>query len=445
MKIRLIRWFPCGVPAGALIACLCGAGCGAASLATSLLLINCLSLAAPEALRRAQTRLLSRRKVYFSTLTAVFTVFLGFFAAYLLLHFLHGRPPCFFSSEGPVFLRRIGLFLLSAALLLAVRCVSELLHALGNPTGAYMLEFLSGLAVAAGLLLDAPTTGTARFPLEESLFSTYICSPSTDTILSEAFLQTVDPGFFSMNAVIPPTPFFLPVFCGAVLLISVFAVLAEKPQLPAPTFSIFRDVPAALLRTTLHPALFSAVSLLSKPGSPVFSPSSDSKIPVFAAFFLGNMILEYFRTAHRCDDRESRPMIAASAWTGAAACLVLRLSDMCLSHTDTLLRCGVLLPMLCGLLLYGCFSVRMLVPALTMTLAVAAPLFPLNPITLDRLYAAAFLILLYCAVRISAARIRSGGRRFFSSDHMKTPSARPFSSSRENRIHAVGRSLKTRL
>lgn len=299
-----------GVPLALLAAALCGQTELAAWLAVFHLAANLASLAAPDAFSRAAARLLSTKKVMGSLLIALLLTAIGAGA----LIFADSRLNLFTPS-----LVAIG------AVLTAIRCVEELFLSQGDLTSARLTDALTFIALTAGLLI----------PGDKPLY----CLAGT----------------------------------GATLALSgIIAAGFSRRELPRPNLANLREIPAALLRTALYPALCA--------GMLVFSPTDWHPTAVVSGFLAGQILTESAKSTFRRDKFESAGLkigvsVGILLSTAALAALGCIWYDLPLHQIPAML----LLAAAAALLLYGPFDWETIAAAIVSLAAAAAIAIRITP------------------------------------------------------------------
>lgn len=273
-----------GVPMAMIAASLCGLQDLAFWIGAFQLLIAGASLAAPEAFSRSAAKLISTKKVMGGLLTALFMVILACGA----LIFVDTKIQYFTPS-----------LLILGAVLTAIRCVEELFASQSDMTSAALTDILTFIALTAGVLI---------------------------------------PGDAMLNCVIG---------AGGVLAVSgLIAAGFSRREWPRPNAAIFREIPAAMLRTLLFPALFAGLTWLFGGGG--FSTA------LIIGYFAGLILLEACKTTFRRGKFES-----AGLKTGVALTVLLFALAMtalgCFWYPVSLehITAVVMLSAACALLMYG--------------------------------------------------------------------------------------------
>lgn len=196
-----------GVPLACLIANCFGKDYGAFMLIENYLMASIFSLGAADAFRRASAKLMSTRKVMGSLLISILLTVLGCVGLGLWR-----------SSWSALTLLY---WLISCGMLVIVRCFEELFISQGDRFSAWLTDALSCIALTACLLI-----------------------PMNELVQAEVVL-----------------------IASAVLLVISGAIglgFARK-ELPQLNRAVFKEIPAALLRTLLFPALWLAASVIATP------------------------------------------------------------------------------------------------------------------------------------------------------------------------------------
>lgn len=204
------RFFGFGVPLACLVATACGLAEPALHLFLAYSMICIASLFAPEAFSRAAAKLLNLRKVTGSLLIAILLILIPASAIYLVC-----RPPIERLSN----LMQIG----ACAFLVIIRCFEELFNSQGDRTSAQITMLLTAIGLSAHFLLAAAPYDYSSYPNDIALIAV----------------------------------------CGAILLISgLIAIGFSKKCKPQLSLAIFKEIPAAFVRTALYPALFIGIHAL---------------------------------------------------------------------------------------------------------------------------------------------------------------------------------------
>jgi len=310
MKKSALRLYGFGVPAAMAAAALFGLHELAMWITVYHLLLTAASLAAPDAFTRSAAKLISTKKVMGGLLTA------------LLLTLLAGGGLVFAYT-------RVGIFtpslVILGAILTAIRCVQELFASQGDMTSARLTDVLSFVALTAGTLI---------------------------------------PGDTLMHCCIG---------AGAALGVSgLIAAGFSKREWPRPNGAIFREIPAALARTLLFPALFAGLAWLFG--------AKTLTIELILGYFAGQILLETAKTTFRRGKFE-----AAGLKTGVALAVLLFALAMlalgCFWYPVSLERITAvfMLAAACALLLYGPFDLKTLTDALIPLAAAALTALGITP------------------------------------------------------------------
>lgn len=250
------RLFGFGVPLACLIGTVCGAEEPAIYMLTIYYLFYVLSLFAPDAFSRASAKLMSTRKVMGGLLIAALIALLtagGFFA--ILWHQDRMISDLYVCAAG--------------AMLVIIRCFEELFASQGDRLSAQITTLLTAIGFGAMLILS-----------EDPIFYTQL---------------TPEIVFFAIAA--------------AVLLISGAIALGfsrkEPPQLSP---AIFKEIPAAFLRTLLFPALALGIQFLRHALDLPFARQTllyEQRTMLLCGGYAGLILLEVTKSTFRRDKTES--------------------------------------------------------------------------------------------------------------------------------------------
>lgn len=284
MKKTLFKPIGFGAAAGALAAGLLGQRHEAARLVFAMVLLNLASLGAPEALRRCTGRLTVRRQVRANAWIAAGMSLLGAAILFALSPWLTNRFDCI-EKIFPVYswtLPELRCWIAAALALSLVRILTVCFFAADDATSALLTEGLTFAAVGGSLLMFRNTSNGSRACAAACLFVLAI------TALIGLIFRKMD---------------------------------ARRAQ-PSPlrSFALLRDVPTALARTLLYPALVSGLFLLrnAPQSAKLLSILPDALVPdgMSIPLLFGNTLLECIRTDYRRDAAESAPF---RAWTTLCA------------------------------------------------------------------------------------------------------------------------------
>lgn len=280
MKKTLFKPIGFGAAAGALTAGLLGQRHEAARLVFVMALLNLVSLGAPEALRRCTGRLTVRRQVRANAWIAAAMSLIGAAILYALAPWLTNHFDCI-EQIFPVYswtVCELRCWIAAALSLSLVRILTACFSAADDAASAFLTEALAFAAVSGSLLM-----------FRETSLGATACAAACALLLAVTALIGL-----------------------------IFRKMDARPAQPAPLrpFALVRDVPSALARTLVYPALVAALYMLrSLPKqTALLSVLPSALVPdgMSVPLLFGNAMLECVRTDYRRDAAESAPF---RAWT----------------------------------------------------------------------------------------------------------------------------------
>jgi len=281
-----------------------------------------LTLGMPEALRRGQAKSASRTKVIGMTITAVLltSILTAAAATAILKNYIPGGlfmlPAGNAYDHAAMLLPSVGL--LTGGLIAGIRCMEEYFHADGDGLSAGMMDVLAAVAVCTVAMLDG-----------------------VDGVL------------------------LVPVLAGILLLGVIVALITGRKhvrtgeKLRLELGALLKEVPAALLRTALYPAIAAAMLVFSGETRPVMAAA-------------GLLIVELGRSTFRRDEREATGhvlIITHLVLTAAVCAAVCRYLGIEVLSGALLYAAAAVL-----MLLYAPLKVRMLLSGILLLAAAAASL-----------------------------------------------------------------------
>ena len=284
------RLYGFGVPLAGLIAVIFGQAPAAFSMVIAYLLISTLTLGAPDAFRCAAGKLMSTKKVMGSLIFAIALVVIVFFGGMLALAEIPSLP---IDVESAFF------YMLAGCAFTAVRCLEELFASQGDPTSARMTCLITVITLSAALLIPGETA----------------------------------------------------IYCGLaglgwLLVGSCLAMDFTKKEMPQLNGAIFREIPFALLRTLLYPAIFFGTVWLLK---------LDSADPaLICGFFAGLILIELAKSpVRRAKDESAGLKIGVSVGVLVIGLAIFALSCFWYGAQLPLGVAAVLLAGACALVMYA--------------------------------------------------------------------------------------------
>lgn len=249
MRKTNLRLHGIAVPLACLTAMCLGAGDVGFMLILTYLLASVLSLGAPDAFHRASAKLMSTRKVMGALLIAILMIALGCGAAFVLWRGLFDLTNLF--------------WLIAGGMMAVVRCFEELFVSQGDETSARITDALSFIALTACLLI-----------------------PMNELVQAEVVL-----------------------IVSAVLLVISGAIglgFARKELLQL-NWAIFREIPAALLRTLLFPAVWLVAMVFTITASLILDGGALPEGIYLTQYapFAGLIFMEMAKSTFRRDKFES--------------------------------------------------------------------------------------------------------------------------------------------
>lgn len=333
MKSRVFKPIGAGAAAGLLAAGLLGQRHAAAQLTLVMILLGVTSLGAPEAFRKCVGRLTARRQVRANGWMAALLTAVGAGVLWLAAPWLTGNLQLF-EHVFPIYdwtLAELRWWIVTAAGLALTRCMTVAFDAAEDGLSAALAELLSGLAAGGSLVMFR---NTASAPMA--------CGTAS----------------LGLAGVVGAVGWLLRRRDG-------------DGRAPARALCLFRDVPAALLRVMLYPAVFGAgFCLAGRAAGNVVTASLMSR-GMSVPLLMGMLATELMRSAYRRDARESAPL--AAAVTLAALAMAAGLAGYCWLLPETAtpidlrvvdrwvalkLMMELLLAAACGLGLYAARSWR---------------------------------------------------------------------------------------
>ena len=204
MRKRALRWFGFGVPLGCLVAAALGAFRLSGGAISLYMLAQAASLGAPDAFSRCAAKQMSTKKVMGSLIVAVILALIAPAAMAIYRHCI-----------GEITIPEL-LIYGAVALTTVVRCFEELFASQNDTTSATMTATLTAIGLGAAMVIISGDFSISK--------------------LGGGMM------FFGSMAVVAVTS-------GSI------AIAFSRHELPKPNFAILKEIPAAMGRLLLYPAM----------------------------------------------------------------------------------------------------------------------------------------------------------------------------------------------
>lgn len=318
MRKTNLRLHGIAVPLSYLTAMCLGAGDVGYMLILTYLLASVLSLGAPDAFHRSSAKLMSTRKVMGALLIAILMIALGCGAAFVLRRGLFDLTNLF--------------WLIASGMMAVVRCFEELFVSQGDETSARITDALSYIALTTCLLI-----------------------PMDDLVRAEVAM----------------------IASGGVLLISGAIGLGfARKELPQLNPAIFKEIPAALLRTLLFPVVWLVASVFADAFG---APPEGIYLPNFT-LPAGLIFMELAKSTFRRDKFESAGLKIGVAVSELLISLAIFAAAMFLPVNGAAAAMAImLLAGVCAMILYAPFDWESIAATIVMLVGVVAIIIGITP------------------------------------------------------------------